>query len=70
MKKSLCLTFVFLTLSSCLLRAETKSLEEWWKGKGAAGDLFGARPTLEDRGLDFSGHWGATFASVVAGGLQ
>ena len=63
-------TFVFLTFSSCLLHAESKFLEEWWKGKGAAGDLFGVRPTLEDRGLDFSGHWGATFASVVAGGLQ
>ena len=63
-------TCAFLIFSSCLLRAEDKFLEEWWKGKRAGGDLFGVRTTLEDRGLDFSGHWGATFASVVAGGLQ
>ena len=70
MTKLFRVSFGFLTLSSCLLHAETKFLEEWWKGKGAAGDLFGVRTTLEDRGLDFSGHWGGTFASVVAGGLQ
>ncbi|MET0503293.1 MAG: hypothetical protein ABW172_17370, partial [Candidatus Binatia bacterium] len=70
MKKLLRSASVFLTFSSCLLGAETKSLEDWWKGKGAAGELFGIRPSLEDRGLDFSGHWGATFASVVSGGLQ
>ena len=70
MTKSFHLTFVFLTFSSFLLRAETKSLEEWWKGKGAAGDLFGVRPTLEDRGLKFSGHWASVYAGVVAGGLQ
>jgi porin len=64
------LAFVFLTLSSSLLRAESKSLEKWWKGKGAAGDLFGIRPSLEDRGLDFSGHWSSVYAGVVNGGVQ
>src|SRR5688572_11253119 len=70
MTKLFNLTVVFLTFSSGLLRAETKSFDDWWKGKRAGGDLFGVRPTLEDRGLDFSGHWGAIFASVVSGGLQ
>ena len=70
MNKFFRFTLVSLIFSSSLLPAETKFLEDWWKGKGAAGDLFGVRTTLEDRGLDFSGHWGATFASVVAGGLQ
>ena len=64
------LFFIFLTFSASLLSVQTKSLENWWEGKRAAGNLFGVRPALEDRGLDFSGHWGATFASVVAGGLQ
>ncbi len=57
MTKLLRFSFAFLIFSSSLLPAETKSLEDWWKGKGAAGELFGIRPTLEDRGLDFSGHW-------------
>jgi porin len=70
MTKLLRFSCAFLIFSSSLLPAETKSLEDWWKGKGAGGDLFGVRPTLEDRGLDFSGHWGSIFASVVAGGLQ
>ena len=60
----------FLIFSSCLLWADTKSFDEWWKGKGVAGSLFGIRPTLEDRGLDFSGHWSSVFAGVVSGGLQ
>ena len=51
MTKHLHLAFLFLTFLSCLLHAETKSLEEWWSGK-RAGDLLGVRPTLEDRGLD------------------
>ena len=70
MSKLLHRTFVFLILSSCLLPAETKSFDEWWKGKGAAGDLFDVRSGLEDRGLDFSGHWSSVYAAVVAGGLQ
>jgi porin len=70
MTKFLRFTSVFLTFSSCLLGAETKSLEEWWKGKKATGDWFGARTTLEDRGIDFSGHWSSVYAGVVAGGLQ
>jgi hypothetical protein len=47
MSKLLNFSFVFLIFSSCLLRAESKFLEEWWDGKGAAGDLFGVHPTLE-----------------------
>ena len=70
MTKLLNLTLVFLTFSPCLLWAETMSLEEWWKGKGAAGDLFVVRPTLEDRGLAFSGHWGGIYAGVIDGGVQ
>lgn len=60
----------FLTFSSSLLSVETKSLEEWWKGTGGAGDLFGVRPILEDRGLDFSGYWSSVYAAVVDGGVQ
>lgn len=70
MTKLLRFAFAFLTFSSSLLPAESKFLEEWWKGKGAAGDLFGIRPTLEDRGLDFGGHWSSLYAGVVDGGLQ
>ncbi|HEY5777802.1 MAG TPA: carbohydrate porin [Terrimicrobiaceae bacterium] len=70
MNKLFRFTFGFLTFSFSLLRAETQSLEGWWKGKGAAGDLFGVRPTLEDRGIDFSGHWSSVFAGAVAGGLE
>lgn len=63
-------TFVFFILSSPLLTAKTQSLEEWWNGKGAVGNLLATRPTLKDQGLDFSGQWAGTFASAVAGGLQ
>ena len=37
---------------------------------GHGRDWFGARSTLEDRGVDFSGRWSAVYASVVSGGLQ
>jgi hypothetical protein len=38
--------------------------------KGPGGHLFGIRPTLEDRGLDFSGHWSSVYAAAARGGLQ
>ena len=37
MTKLLHLAFVFLMFPSCLLRAESKFLEEWWKGKRGRG---------------------------------
>jgi porin len=70
MTKSCSILVGLLSLSSCLLRAETKSVADWWKSKGAVGDLFGIRPTLEDRGLDFSGYWSSVYAAVVDGGVQ
>jgi porin len=46
------------------------SIEEWWNGKGATGEWFGARPVLEDHGLKFWGWWQGTFYGVTGGGLQ
>lgn len=48
---------------------QPSTAEAWWRGKRGAGDLFGVRPKLEERGLDFSGKWIGTFYGVVDGGL-
>lgn len=46
---------------------ERDALDAWWNGKGIAGDLFGVRDTLGDRGLTFGGQWRSIFLGVVAG---
>jgi len=43
---------------------------DWWEGKYATGNWFGARETLVDHGVTFSGEWKANFLWNVDGGLQ
>lgn len=43
---------------------------DWWDGCGATGDWFGARTTIEDRGLTLGGKWLGTVYGVVGGGIQ
>lgn len=46
------------------------ALEDWWSGKYASGDWFGARDALEDRGIDLRFQWRANYLAIVDGGLQ
>ena len=57
---------VFLTFSSCLLGVEPNRSKNGGMGEKTTGDWFGARTTLEDRGIDFSGHWSSVYAGVVS----
>lgn len=50
-------------------KAESR-FSDWWDGKYATGDWFGARDALTGRGLTFSGEWKANFLWNVDGGLQ
>ncbi|MFV0416886.1 MAG: carbohydrate porin [Chthoniobacterales bacterium] len=44
-------------------------LSDWWDGKYATGNWFGARDTLEDNGIKFSGkYYGAYFGVVSSQG--
>ena len=58
----------------CLMTAVTLNAESatagWFQGKYATGDWFGARHTLEDHGILFSGGWKANYFGVVNGGLR
>lgn len=45
-------------------------VSEWWSGKYASGDWFGARESLESRGIDFHGYWKGTFYGLTGGGLD
>jgi len=54
-----------------LRRTETSgSFAEWWNGKRGTGDWFGARPALEDHGINLTGKGIGTFYGVAAGGLD
>jgi porin len=71
MKKPLSFSLLFLAFSAGVLRSESdNSLEKWWNGKRGTGDWFGARPALEDRGINLTGKWIGTFYGVAAGGLD
>ncbi|MEI6035359.1 MAG: carbohydrate porin [Verrucomicrobiae bacterium] len=50
-------------------RAENQ-VSNWWEGKYATGNWFGARETLVDHGVAFSGEWKANFLWDVGGGLE
>ena len=62
MKKPLSFSLLVLTLSAGALRSQSdSSLEKWWNGKRGTGDWFGARPALEDRGINLTRKWIGTF---------
>jgi carbohydrate-selective porin OprB len=71
MEKLLYLTTSLLAVSLSQLPAVSDtSLKNWWDGKRGTGDWFGARPALEDRGINLTGRWTGTFNGVAAGGLD
>lgn len=43
---------------------------DWWEGKQASGDWFGARTALADRGVDIRVNWRGNFLGIVDGGLE
>jgi porin len=59
---------LLILLSSVPLPAA--SLQDWWAGKYGSGNWLGARDTLEDHGVIFSGDWKGTFYGVVDGGKR
>ncbi len=54
----------------CSAGEPSGSLQNWWNGRGATGDWFGARETIEDHGLTIGGKWLGTVYGVVGGGLE
>jgi len=54
----------------CSAGEPSGGFENWWNGRGATGDWFGARETVEDHGLTLSGKWLGTLYGVVGGGLE
>jgi len=70
-EKNLIILIAFLAFSAGALRSQSdSSLEKWWNGKRGTGDWFGARPAIEDRGINLTGKWIGTFYGVAAGGLD
>lgn len=45
-------------------------LSQWWTGRYASGDWFGAREFLENRGVRFRANWRGNFMGIVSGGLK
>ncbi len=45
-------------------------LATWWNGKYASGNWFGARDSLESRGIEVFGNWKGTFYGITSGGLD
>jgi porin len=45
--------------------ADDASVERWWQGPHMTGDWFGARPAVEDRGVDLRGHWRGLYFGVL-----
>ncbi|MGH8046205.1 MAG: carbohydrate porin, partial [Chthoniobacterales bacterium] len=46
------------------------TLTDWWNGKYASGNWFGARDTLESHGVSAYGSWKGTFYGITGGGLH
>jgi len=62
MKRPLSFSLLFLAFSAGVLRSQSDgSLEKLCNGKRGTGDWFGARPALEDRGINLTGKWIGTF---------
>ena len=51
------------------LHAESP-VTDWWEGKYATGNWFGARDTLEEHGVILGGSWKANYFGVVDGGKR
>lgn len=52
---------------------EEKSMSavvDWWEGRSATGNWFGARDTLEERGIQFRASWRGNFLGIVSGGID
>jgi hypothetical protein len=61
-KRPLLTSLLLLALSTSPLRTESDtSLEKWWNGNRGTGDWLGARPALEDHGINLTGEWIGTF---------
>ncbi|MEI8342965.1 MAG: carbohydrate porin, partial [Verrucomicrobiota bacterium] len=69
MKKYRSLIIAAALAAGASLHAESP-VTKWWDGKYATGDWFGARSTLEDHGIIFSGNWKGTYGAVVGGGIS
>jgi porin len=54
-----------LFLSTTGLAEVPPGIEKWWSGAGAAGDLFGVRDTLEDKGLTLRGRWRGIYFGIL-----
>ena len=54
----------------CSAGEPSAGFENWWNGRGATGDWFGVRDTIEDHGLTLGGKWLGTVYGVVGGGLE
>ncbi len=67
--KGLALVTLVGTIGATTVTAESR-FSNWWEGKYATGNWFGARDTLVDHGLTFGGEWKANFLWNVDGGLQ
>ena len=55
-EKTLLFPLLVLVFSAGVLRSQSdSSLEKWWNGKRGTGDWLGARPAIEDRGINLTG---------------
>jgi len=69
MKKHHALAIAAALAVGASLHAESP-VTSWPEGKYATGNWFGARDTLEDHGIIFSGNWKGTYGAVVGGGVS
>ena len=60
---ALCFSFSFAGLP---VRAEEDALTRWWNAQTFTGDLFGARPVMDDHGLTLAGRWRGIFFGILA----
>jgi porin len=67
MKKYRSLVIAAALAAGASLHAESP-VTKWWDGKYATGDWFGARTSLEDKGIILGGSWKANYFGVVDGG--
>ncbi|MEO6054548.1 MAG: carbohydrate porin [Chthoniobacterales bacterium] len=58
------------TTTNQIVKKDLSVVEQWWNGKYATGNWFGARDVLEDHGVRLSGEWKANLLWNVDGGLK
>ena len=58
------------SIQHCLIVRKYTERMKWWNGKRGTGDWLGARPAIEDRGINLTGKWIGTFYGVAAGDLD